>query len=265
MTAGPAGVVAARARALAERREGFRRSLTARFWLRFHASLIVAGTFATGFMTNALLLQLPVHGIVLRWTIAILVGYAAFFVLVRLWLAYVGAKAWSQGDGSWIPVDGPSASPGPGGYAGGGGSSGGGGASAAWESRAGSVATSPSSTSSASSTSFGVADVDLGDGWLLIVLGAVAVAVVAVLFGSAVHLVWIAPELLSDAAFAALLATGAIPGLRRLREEGWRGAVWRRTWPALAGVLVVAWIAGLAFAHYFPGLRTLGEAWRMLR
>ena len=30
------------------------------------------------------------------------------------------------------------------------------------------------------------------------------------------------------------------------------------------GVLAVAWIGGLAFNPFFPGLRALGEAWRML-
>jgi uncharacterized membrane protein YgcG len=150
MAGGVAGVVVARARALAEQRERLRRSLTARFWLRFHASLIVAGTFASGFMTNALLLQWPVHGVMLRWTIAVLAGYAAFFVLVRLWLAYVGAKPW-QDDGSWLPVDGGAPAGGSGGgYAGGGGSSGGGGASDAWgpatRSEASASATSATST-----------------------------------------------------------------------------------------------------------------------
>jgi hypothetical protein len=125
-------VAVARARSLAEQRADVGRSLTARFWLRFHASLIVAGTFAAGFMTNALLLQWPVHGVMQRWTIAVLAGYAAFFVLVRLWLAYVGAKPLHD-DGSWIQVDGNASSGSGGGYSGGGGSSGGGGASGVWE------------------------------------------------------------------------------------------------------------------------------------
>jgi hypothetical protein len=253
MTDGVAGVVVARARALAEQRERLRRSLTARFWLRFHASLVVAGTFATGFMTNALLLQWPVHGVTLRWTIAVLAGYGAFFVLVRLWLAYVGAKPW-QDDGSWIQVDGgPPAGHG-GDYTGGGGLSGGGGASGDWG-------------SSPRSEGFGIGDlgdVDAGDGTLLVVLGLIALALVAVLVGSAIHLVWIAPEMLVDAAFGAMLAAGAIPGMRRLHEQGWGAAVFRRTWTVLGAVLAIAWIAGGTFTHYFPGLRTLGEAWRML-
>jgi len=254
MAGGVAGVVVARARALAEQRERLRRSLTARFWLRFHASLIVAGTFATGFMTNALLLQWPVHGVMPRWTIAVLAGYAAFFVLVRLWLAYVGAKPW-QDDGSWLPVDGGApAGGGGGGYAGGGGSSGGGGASDAWG---------PATRSEGLGVG-DLGDVDAGDGALLVVLGLIALALVTVLVGSAIHFVWIAPEMLVDAAFGAMLAAGAIPGIRRLHEQGWGAAVLRRTLPALAVVLAVAWLAGWAFTHYFPGLRTLGEAWRML-
>ena len=267
------GLVAARTRTLAEQRERLGRSLTARFWLRFHASLIVAGTFAAGFMTNALLLQWPVHGVLLRWTIAVLAGYAMFFVLVRLWLAYVGAKPW-QDDGSWIQVGVPDASP-SGGYAGQGGTSGGGGASGAWSDVAPRslamqdvvpirAASDVPSRDASSSWDVGLGDVDAGDGTLLVVLGLVALALVTALVGSAIHLIWIAPSMLVDAAFGAMLAAGAIPGIRRLREEGWSGAVFRRTRLALAGVLAVVWVAGLLFMHYFPGLRTLGEAWRML-
>jgi len=134
----------------------------------------------------------------------------------------------------------------------------------AMQETAGPAASTTSSTSRAGSFGIGdLGDVD-GDGVLLVVLGLVALALVTALLGSAIHLVWIAPEMLTDAAFGAMLAAGAIPGLRRVREGGWGSAVLRRTWPVLAVVLVVAWIAGWAFNHYFPGLRTLGEAWRML-
>jgi hypothetical protein len=258
------GLVAARARALAEHRGGLGRSLTARFWLRFHGSLIVAGAFASGFLANAAMLQWPVHGAIVRWPIAVLVGYAAFFVLVRLWLAYVGAKPVLDGD----PGDGgladaidlgalPRVGPRTGGggpWSGGGGSSGGGGASASWG---------DAQAPSRSGLSLGLGDLD-GDGLLPVVLGLVALALLVALLGGAIHLVWIAPEMLIDAAFAALLASGAVPGMRRMSEPDWSVAVLRRTWPVLAVVMAVALGAAWAFMHWFPGLRTLGEAWRML-
>jgi hypothetical protein len=265
---------AARSRALADGRDGLRRSLTARFWLRFHASLIVSGTFATGFLANAAMLQWPVHSVGLRWPLAVLAGYAAFFALVRLWLAYVGVKPLFADRGSrWTDgVDLPSGGRGGGGgsFGGGGGSSGGGGASASFDAAPSAGVSQVASTSSSAGRGAnvgialdGVGDVD-GDGVLVIVLGLIALALIAALVGGAVHLVWIAPEMLSDAAFGAMLAAGALPGLRRIGEPDWNGRVFRATLPVLAAVMAVTLVAAWAFTHWFPGLRTLGEAWLML-
>ena len=117
-------------------------------------------------------------------------------------------------------------------------------------------------------TSVGGAFADLdpggGDGCLVVVLAAIVVALVAALVGGAIHLVWIAPDLLTDAAFAALLSAGALPGLRRASEPDWNGRVFRATLPVLAVVMAVILAAAWAFTHWFPGLRTLGEATRML-
>lgn len=269
------GALAARAQALAERRVALGRSLTARFWLRFHASVIVSGTFATGFLVNAALLQWPVHGVWMRWTVAVLAGYAAFFGLVRLWLAYVGAKPLvgdASGGNGW-GVDAVPSGRGGGTFSGGGGSSGGAGASASFDAPTHAMSSSqaaggnaPPGTGRAGSFGGlvdGVGDVD-GDGVLLVVLGVIALALVAALVGGAVHLVWIAPEMLTDAAFGAMLASGAVPGMRRLREPDWSGHVLVATLPVLAAVMAVAWAGAWAFTHWFPGLRTLGEAWRML-
>jgi len=270
-----AGAARSRAQALADGRDGLRRSLTARFWLRFHASLIVSGTFATGFIVNAALLQWPVHSVWVRWPLAVLAGYAAFFVLVRLWLAYVGVKPLFADRGSRV-LDGvdlvPGGRGGGGSFSGGGGSSGGAGASGSFDMAppAGMSQVAGTSSSAGRGTGFGsafdgvgVGDVD-GDGVLIIVLGLIALALVAALVGGAVHLVWIAPEMLSDAAFGAMLAAGALPGLRRIGEPDWNGRVFRATLPVLGAVMAVTLAATWAFTHWFPGLRTLGEAWRML-
>ena len=270
------GAVEARAQALANRRLALGRSLTARFWLRFHATVIVSGSFATGFLVNAALLQWPVHSVGMRWTVAVLAGYAAFFGLVRLWLAYVGAKplARDSSDGGGWGVDVSPGGSGGGTFSGSGGSSGGGGASASFEAPARALALSqhPGTGAQIASGSGrggspgglvdGVGDVD--GGGALVVLGLIALALVAALVGGAVHLVWIAPEMLTDAAFGAMLASGALPGMRRLREPDWSGHVLAATLPVLAGVMAVTWVAAWAFTHWFPGLRTLGEAWRML-
>ena len=268
--------------ALAARREALRRTLGGRFRLRFHASVIVSGTFATGFLANALMLQWPVHSVWLRWPLAVLAGYAAFFLLVRLWLGHVGIRPFgrtapgveargTRRSGGWI-ADLPVGGRGGGGaptFGGAGGGSGGGGASGAFGSALPQAP--PQSAASGLSdtgTSVGGAFADLdpggGDGCLVVVLAAIVVALVAALVGGAIHLVWIAPDLLTDAAFAALLSAGALPGLRRASEPDWNGRVFRATLPVLAVVMAVILAAAWAFTHWFPGLRTLGEATRML-
>jgi hypothetical protein len=280
---------ATRAAAIEARREALEQSLAGRFWLRFHASVLVSGTFATGFLANAAMLQWPVHSVWLRWPLAVIAGYAAFFALVRLWLAYVGIKplfgpAHALDDrrrerGGWgfdLPSGGGGGGSGGGSFGGAGGGSGGGGASALFDAPSAPLAA-PSNpgaslVSGARSSGSGAGSklgslfdgADLGDGCLVVVLGLVVLALVAALVGGAIHLVWIAPDLLSDAAFAAMLSAGVVPGLKRAREPDWNGRVFRATLPVLAIVMAVVLAAAWAFTRYFPGLRTLGEAWRML-
>ena len=281
--------------ALAARREAIRRTLAGRFWLRFHTSVLVGGTFATGFLANAAMLKLPVPSVWLRWPLAVLAGYAAFFVLVRLWLAYVGVRpllgpSSSAGDGkhgSGWSVDLPSGGGRGGGgtsFGDGGGGSGGGGASATFEAPASSTGLASMGSSGQAGASTGLRSAggwfgggsgkgggsygDLGggdgDGCLAVVLGLIVLALVAALLGGAVHLIWIAPDLLSDAAFGAMLSAGAIPGLHRAHEPDWDGRVFRATLPVLAAVKAVVLVAAWAFTHYFPASRTIGEAYRSL-
>lgn len=289
----------ARSVALVARREALERSLAGRFWLRFHASVMIAGTFATGFLANAAMLALSVHSVWLRWPLAVLAGYGTFFVLVRLWLAYVGIKPLlgrarnlddreRERGGGWsvdLPIgNGSGGGSGGGSIGGGGGGSGGAGASAAFDSpRAapgfaslgspGNPAANASTGAKSAGGWFGsgggkggglFSDLGDGDGFLVVVLGLIVLAIVAALVGGAVHLVWIAPDLLSDAAFGAMLSAGVVPGLHRANEPDWNGHVFRATLPVIAGVMAVVLLAAWALTHYFPGAQTLGQAFRSL-
>lgn len=257
-------VASPRRAALLQHRASLQRDLTGRFWLRLHASLIVTGTFAAGFVANFLLLGAGMHWVLPRWLLAIGIGYAMFFALVRLWLIYVGVRAAREPadyDGVSVPDVLPQGRAGgiepP--FRGGGGTSGGAGASGSLDGQwtfAGRGAA-PRGGGSA----FDLVD---GDGILVLVIGLIVLAFVAVLAGGALHFVWMAPELLTDAAFGALLASGAIRGLRRVDEPDWNGSVFRATWKPLAAVVVVAIAAAWALGHWFPGHATIGGAWRSL-
>lgn len=65
------------------------RQLTERLWLRFHWSLIFTATVASGVGFSGLLLRLGLRSMAWRYPLATALSYGFFFVLVRLWLAYV--------------------------------------------------------------------------------------------------------------------------------------------------------------------------------
>jgi hypothetical protein len=274
------------------RREALERSLTGRFWLRFHATLIVAGTFGTGFLASFVLLRAGLDAVLPRWLLAVACGYGAFFLLVRFWLAYVGIRRLAIGSdgsggsssssGSSVDVGLPDAP-----WKGAGGRFGGAGATSDFASaRPVTLADLGSESAPSSGTSLGTgsggsglatrggsggsggrSSFDIGldaDDALPLILGLIVLALVAVVLGSAIAFIWTAPDVLSDAGFAALLAGGALPGLARAGSGDWHGTLFAATWKPLAAVVIVVTLAALALGHWFPKARTLGEAWRML-
>jgi hypothetical protein len=108
---------------------------------------------------------------------------------------------------------------------------------------------------SGSGSSFSL-DID-GEGLVLVVL---AIALVAALVVASGYLVWAAPDILSEAAFGAVLAGGLA---RRARSEdalGWVAGVVKRTWWPFTLVLVLAIaFAGYAASHY-PQAKTFRQA-----
>jgi hypothetical protein len=210
------------------------------------------------------LLLIPVHGMALRWVLALFVSYVAFFCCVRVWLAYVGARPIYGGDGtdSALNLDGGSSAPNLDGlprgdpFRGGGGQFGGGGASADWG---------DSPVQSLGDISGGSLDVGDGDGCGLLVLGIVVLAAVAVTMGGVVYLVVGAPAILVDTAFSALLAGGLVKHVRRMDEFDWEGSVIRSTWKPFLGVVTMAIVAGTVAHYVMPGARTLGEVLMLYR
>ncbi len=259
----PANDADARCRAL-------ERTLTGRFWLRFHMSLMLAAAFVAGALANHFLIAWRVDHAALRWIVALGVAYATFFVAMPVWLAYVGARPLggvdvgnalqSSGSGGGRSVDVPtSAAKG----IGGGGRFGGGGASGSFVD----AAPRPAMSATASAQSAGKGGgfgVDLGgDDGDFVVLLLITLAITAALVGGVVYLLVAAPHLLADVAFGAAVAHGFGRGVRKASADpGWTGSVLAATWkPFLAAGVTLA-AAGFAFEHYFPGVHTLGSAWR---
>jgi len=268
-TAPPPAIASAAARAR------LARTLTGRFWLRWHVALMLVGAFCTGFLVNAALLQVPLHSIVVRWMAALACGYLAWFALMRLWLAYVGVRPFSRsasldGDGglggTWSPSSGGSGGGSGGTFGGGGGGSGGGGASASFEGPAGPSGLPTSSPGACRGGGLDLGGFDIDDGGLLVVLAAIVLVLVAALGGVVVYVVHEAPQLLVDVAFGSALAGGFAGTTRRVTSSlDWCESVWRATWKPFVALAISVVACATAFAYAFPGARTLGEAFLLWR
>jgi hypothetical protein len=77
-----------------------------KFYLRFHIALLILWSFCVGALTTKLLLLLGIHSMAVRYGLSLIVSYIAFFVGVRLWLAYVGAVPLWGGRRSTLREDG---------------------------------------------------------------------------------------------------------------------------------------------------------------
>jgi hypothetical protein len=259
--------------------EQLRQSIGARFAVRFHVALILAACFAVGLGVTKLLLMAGVGTMWIRYAVALGFAYCAFLLGVRIWLRYAGfdrrilpsRRRNALDDGGLLDFGGSSGGGkgvdlpvfrGGGGGSGGGGASGhfGGGGALAGETSP-SSALAVSSQGHSSSGSSGGLSLDFGDdGWVLLALLAVAAA----LFGAVVWIIYAAPTILADAAFAGMLSAGLVRSTRRMARGGWVGSVVGHTWLAFAAAFVLAVVFALVAQNHFPEARTLADVVRRL-
>lgn len=249
----------------------FKLRLREGFFLRLHMLLILAGVVLAGVGTSKLLLAVGVEAMVVRYPLGVVVGYAVFFLLTRLWLWYVGAiasrkrrRASSGSQGDWGGPDLPDADVvGGADWSGfGGGKSGGGGASDSWGDATGSVS-----------------DGLVGDGWLdfgfdldgdegclvLLLILPLLLLVLALswwFLGSGFYLLYQAPAILTEAAFEAALVAGLVRASRRAGAGSWHRSLFKATWKQFVAVLVVAVAVGWAAQHFCPAAVKLADLWR---
>jgi len=253
------------------RRKTFLRRIRARFLVRFHMALILVGTFLSGLLASKVLLEAGVDAMAVRYPLAVLLSYLAFFLFVKIWLRHVSPvspeapdRAADAVDGVLDVVDlagGPSSAVEKairfgGGQAGGGGAGGafdvvadvgGGTADAAGKAAAG-------AGEAAGEIASGILDAD-ECALPLILLGALLAAV----FGAGLYLIWQAPSILPEAAFDAALAASLLRGAKRIDAPDWTGGVLRATWKPFLWIAAVTLAVALAAAHYFPHARRLAD------
>ncbi|MEI9977008.1 MAG: hypothetical protein WDO73_36120 [Ignavibacteriota bacterium] len=190
----------------------------------------------------------------MRYPIAVLASYAAFLLLIRIWIWYVSGRhrildgGNSSSGGTWDLGGGRAGGSGRGFSGFGGGRSGGGGATSSWEGdEAVAIVPPPASASSSGhwwSGGFGGGGGGDNDGWLVIVLLG---ALIACILGGGVYLIVAAPNILPEAAAQVFLA-GTLSRVAKEHHHNWMTGVLRSTWAPFVIVLVLAVALGWA-AH----------------
>jgi hypothetical protein len=90
-------------------RRGFVRRIAARFFVRFHMSLIFTATVGAAVLASRLLFVAGVDSIMLRYAGAVVGAYLVFLGLVRVWILWV-TKVWLHHSGAELTDVAPSGS-----------------------------------------------------------------------------------------------------------------------------------------------------------
>jgi hypothetical protein len=256
--------------------ERVRRRLASGGRPRLLVSCLLALTGGAGFLVSSALLQLGVTKMSVRYPLAVLLAYAVFLLLLRLWLAFQRRKAESRSSPlDWFPDTGI---PHPSDFGisvagdaakatfGGAGDFAGGGAGGGWT---GGMASAGSNLSGGSSVldsvpdvpDVGFFDLDLGDGcfWIVIPLAAIAGVVIAMFY-----VVYVAPVFLAEILVDALLVAGLYKRLQGIEPRHWLLSAVRRTLlpVMLATALFIA--AGYLMERIAPEAHSIGGFWRAI-
>jgi hypothetical protein len=228
---------------------------------RVQLAVIISLSGLAAFFCSVVTLRLGVPWMALRYPLAVVAGYLAFFALIRWWIVWQRrADAQSRSTAAdvtpadlldvRIPGRGPVEVP-----LFGAGRSGGAGASSHFVGPTG--APKPAVAGSGGLD----IDLDLSEGWW-IVLVVVCVAGGAVAIG---YVVYAAPLLLAEVALDAAVVSALYGRLKKDDVSHWALTVLRRTWiPALALVAFAAG-AGYAMQQVAPDAQSIGGFVRALR
>jgi hypothetical protein len=234
-------------------------------------TLMLTALGASGLLISKGLLEAGVRSILERYLIAVALSYALFFLFIKLWLIYISPPKLkprlpsrdfgNATDIGNLSLDVAQESTFIGDHVFGGGEDfGGGGATDLWGGDTTPAIISAPSTGGRSSGGggFSLFDSDPGEGIVLIVLALLVLGI----FGAGAYLVYAAPEILSEAAFEALLAAGLIKASKKMDRNGWMGSVLKATWIPFVIVLVMTGIFGMVAQTYYPHAARLADIFR---
>jgi len=190
----------------------------------------------------------------LRFPLAILIAYSVFLVLLAVWL-WLQRRSLDIDPSVLDFIPSGSSEHGESFQFGGGGDFGGGGAGGSWGESASSLSSGvPRSGSSPQTVGL---DLDLEEGWLIVV------AIVALVGGliASFYIIYIAPALLAEILVDGVLVAGLYRRVKPIEQRHWlRAAVRRTLLPALLVALFFT-VAGYALQKAIPEAHTMGEIW----
>ncbi|MFN7937273.1 MAG: hypothetical protein U0R19_28365 [Bryobacteraceae bacterium] len=214
----------------------YKQQLARKYFVRFHMSLIVAGTVGGGVLISRLLWKAGMGSVMLRYALDVAGAYLMFLLLVKLWLWYVHSSEETSIPDLYIEdaidaVD-----------------------------MVADISPQSASSSGSGGSWFSLPDIGLdvdGEGCLLIVLF-LALVFVVVLAGG--YLVWMAPEILGEAAFDAVVAGSLAKVASRAEREGWIVGVVRATFIPFTIVFAMTMVLAYFIHDLCPTASTLREA-----
>ena len=249
--------------------------------LRLHVSLIIAFSWACGFLVTRQLHNFGVDTLAVRYSLALIAAYAAFLAGVRVWLwLVVGAEparnnvADSRGNSNWeLPAFGGNGSGnGVAAPSGGGGGSGGAGSSGDWDGPAPSanlqgigtqlgLGSSSGSSSGGGGGGGGGDGGDVGEGIVALLVLVFFILVVVTYFAAIFYVVYVGPHLLGEAAFQFMLAGGLVKHARKT-DASWMENVIKATWIPFAVVFIITVAFGYFAGSAYPDAHTMREVLR---
>ena len=208
-------------------------------------SLILLLTGLAGFLASFSLLHLNVSRMWIRYPIAILIAYGVFLLLLRLWLWIYGRdmEVDLDPDLAEVVLELPS-----GGYA----------PSEVSHSNVGADIGHTHAGGSSSWWSGIDFDLDLEDGWFLII--AVIVLIGALI--ASLYIIYIAPLLLAEILIDGVLLVGLYKKVKHIDQQHWLRAAVRRTIIPVLLIAIFFSIAGFAMQRVVPEAHSIGGFWK---
>ncbi|MBI5234035.1 MAG: hypothetical protein HY880_06750 [Deltaproteobacteria bacterium] len=210
--------------------------LMRRFFLRFHMFLILSATFLSGILVSKILLSFNVNNMLIRFPLAVLFSYFAFFGFMKLWLLYLSLSDTESKTGHDVCDIGECIADAGGCFGDGCGDG---------------------IADTAGETASGIFE---EGGIVLIILG----ALLAIVFGAGIYLIYEAPGILSEAAFEFLLAASLVKGMKRLDDPDWMQSVLRTTIVPFLVVLFVSLILAAVVKSSYPSAIKLSEVVKLI-